>query len=54
MAIVLYSISVFDDFSKSGESLYQTLGLPRGADHDAIKKAYRKASRQPENIHIKG
>ncbi|WAR02122.1 DNJC5-like protein [Mya arenaria] len=28
--------------SKSGESLYQLLGLQKGADHGEIKKAYRK------------
>lgn len=28
--------------SRSGESLYQLLGLQKGADHDEIKKAYRK------------
>ncbi|XP_052241499.1 dnaJ homolog subfamily C member 5-like isoform X2 [Dreissena polymorpha] len=28
--------------SKSGDSLYQLLGLQKGAPHDEIKKAYRK------------
>ncbi|KAL4224875.1 DnaJ subfamily C member 5B [Mactra antiquata] len=28
--------------SRSGESLYQLLGIPKGAPHDDIKRAYRK------------
>ena len=30
--------------SRSGESLYQLLGLQKNATHDDIKKAYRKVS----------
>ncbi len=31
--------------STSGESLYAILGIEKGADTDAIKKAYRKVTK---------
>jgi len=50
--LIVINNSLYDNFvfSKSGDSLYQTLGIQKGAGHDEIKKAYRKVSKMYSDI----
>lgn len=39
-------------FRKSGNSLYELLGIEKGSTHDDIKKAYRRVSYHNHNLHF--